>query len=375
MTKDSLDSIFKKFEDANVKTNKLIATNEDGTYTINMPNGSYKRVGDMYEVEADSITHSLLPNYLTAAAKQRHEGDIEAREYYLNSKPGDPRGEDNYRPLPKVAEKGADKSLAQLLSEIPYPGDLNYHHQYSKLLADDRFPTTLNELDDLNYSDELRQEAALQEESKSERSSRLSSIFDNNLERISGENVDFDGSTLDENNIYFRSPDVGIRAELPFVKTIGGDFKAKPHSDNMGRIPEMYDVSGSRADWYNEYQNPVSFFDPRPRGYSDVKEGLTERGLSGIQKVNRAIDDAEKAVVAGARSVYDVVEPVYDLAIDTAENAYDLAKKNYEDFDINKIYKNVTNTAVDINNWNVKQAEHIKNKAVDIKNWAAGLFK
>jgi len=101
-------------------------------------------------------------------------------------------------------------------------------------------------------------------------------------------------------------------------------------------------------------------------------------------KMQESLFDAFDAGENAYDWTIDTGENAYDWTIDTAENAYDLAKKNYEDFDINDVVKRakknyedfdinkIYKTAVDINNWNVKQAEYIKNKAVDIKNKALG---
>jgi len=120
-----IDGVFDK--NINLSTNELTWRDKEGLLSwknmdrtddvihINPTKGEIE--GNLTEFNSDDVSYT----YWNAPRIQ----SFDAREYYLNSKPGDPRGEDNYRPLPKVAEKGADKSLAQLLSEIPYPGDLN----------------------------------------------------------------------------------------------------------------------------------------------------------------------------------------------------------------------------------------------------------
>ena len=294
---------FEKLAQTDIKTNKSIATNEDGTYTIDMPNGIMTSTDDGYDISADSMAHSFNPNYLTEASKQRYQGDIEARADYLQ--------------------------MQEQMKNLAIERDRRAA-EYQKELDD----AINNELLGVSSGSGITHSAT-------EAAKKAAIIEDNYSPVLDGLNLDGGAiSGINANYGVFEDPrfipdGAGRMAwedaqNQGLVKIIGGDFKAKPDSDNMGRIPEMFDVWGGPAGWYNEYQNPN--LRKRSRGYSDVRKGLTESGLSGVQKFNRAADNAQKAAVAGARSVYDVGESIYDVGKEKYDEASDWASGLLKEF-------------------------------------------
>jgi len=131
---------------------------------------------------------------------------------------------------------------------------------------------------------------------------------------------------IDSNDIkqYEKNSGVNFMGNIPIKASrniIGGDFKAKPNSDNKERFSEMFDVWGDPASWYNHGGT------------------LTTEGMSEEDRKDKAWDDKLKTAKKTAKDAY---KGLWELSSsDTFENADDFIKDTYD----------------------------------DIKNWAAGLFK